>query len=165
MRAPCRWSRVRHVGNVFSNTNLKKVSCNIHQFTLQGAFYLQEPMRRQEQGARPIRGLIIVSRLGNISYLSWNKRGNDGGKGLVLTWKPRKQIDRWTWKWCSGHSTVLYFTHHSIPGLCTGRRLRDRIWSEPLPRPAALEPSVSLSLYLETFCHASLISLFQKQCI
>ena len=30
-------------------------------------------------------------------YLSWKRRGKDGGKGFVLTWKPKKQIDRCTW--------------------------------------------------------------------
>ena len=32
-----------------------------------------------------------------LKYLSWKSRGKDGGKGFVLTWKPKKQMDRWTW--------------------------------------------------------------------
>ena len=31
------------------------------------------------------------------AYLSWKSRGKEGGKGFVLTWKPRKQTERWTW--------------------------------------------------------------------
>ena len=28
------------------------------------------------------------------THLSWKSKGNDGGNGLVLTWNPRKQIER-----------------------------------------------------------------------
>ena len=55
----------------------------------------------------------IIKGWENISYLSWNSKGNDGGKGLVLTWKPRKQIDRWTWKMMKRlfSRNHLYSTH------------------------------------------------------
>ena len=27
-------------------------------------------------------------------YLSWKRRGKEGGKGFVFTWNPRKQMER-----------------------------------------------------------------------
>ena len=72
---------MRQVGKVFSNRNL-------------GQIFITKKLGQKMFCQTKLAHAVRVRDMHGEKYLSWKRRGKDGGKGFVLTWKPKKQIDK-----------------------------------------------------------------------